>query len=169
MNHLLVKHCYLYISLYLLLVLSFSLLINSCSTIKYVPVNTTTTVTVKDTVILKDTLVLFNPPEETNNNIVLLQDTSVVETSLAVSVAYVDPITFDLKHTITNKPTPLPVQVQYPEHQKEKNSVTVKEVPVKVEVEKEITPPWAYRLIIYSTVLTLLVLFHLYLKIKKRD
>ncbi len=154
--------------LFFTLLIGLLLMFPGCSTIKYVPVNTTTTVTVKDTVTLKDTLVLFTPPEETIHNLALLRDTSVVETSLAISVAYVDSTTLTLRHTITNKPTSLPVQVQVQEHHIEKSSVTEKEVPVEVEVIKEVTPPWTYKVLIYSIVLTLLVIFYIILKLKKR-
>lgn len=140
-----------------------------CSTIRYVPVNSTSTVTVKDTVTLKDTLILYSLPQEFVSDLSFLKDTSVVSTSLASSTAYIDTTTMTLRHTITNRTTNLPVKIQYRDHLVYRDSTITKEVPVPVEVIKEVTPSWTYKVLIYSIVLTFLVMFYLYIKLKKRD
>ena len=144
------------------------LLLSSCCTTRYIPVNSTSTVTVKDTVTLKDTLILYSLPQESVSDLSFLKDTSVVSTSLASSTAYIDTTTMTLRHTITNKPTSLPVKVQYKDHLVYRDSTVIKEVPVPVEVVKEVTPSWTYKVLIYSIILTFLVLFYLYIKLKKR-
>lgn len=151
-----------------ILLFALLLLYCGCSTTRYIPVNSTTTVTIKDTVTLIDTLVLVDPPKETTSVLSLLNDTSVVSTSLATSTAYIDSSTLTLKHTITNNNDPIPVKVQYKDHLVVKDSVVIKEVPVKVPEIKEVVPGWAYKVLIYSILLTFLVVGYVYIKLKKR-
>lgn len=94
-------------------------------------------VIVKDSLVLKDSIVLVEIPTERERLVVAATDTSVLETSIARSEAYV--AEGKLHHTLTNKDILLPVKITIPEkvHTELREKALVhREV---VEVEKELS------------------------------
>lgn len=164
----LISKTFLYLYLFIFTIGVINFLVNGCSTTKYVPLNTTSSVIVKENVVPVDTMINVELPREREavSIMYLLQDTSFVSTSLAYSIAYIDTANMVIKHSITNKDIPLPTKIQYKNHIVVKDSITVKEIPVPVPVVKEVPPKWLNSLIIYAVILTFIVLFSIVIKIK---
>lgn len=122
------------------LIILFTLLLASCSTIKYVPVKETEYVTVTETLV--DTVIKWTPPiEKTDKE--TKDTTSTVETSLAKSTATVSNGT--LHHTIENKKDSIKTKIVYKD--KIVTKTEYKEVPVEVEVVKKVVPGWCWWLL----------------------
>lgn len=95
-------------------------------------------VIVKDSLVLKDSVVLVEIPTEQERLVVAATDTSVLETSVAKSTAFVND-KGQLCHTLTNKDALLPVKITIPEkvHTELREKALIhREV---VEVEKELS------------------------------
>ena len=122
------------------LIILLTLLLTSCSTIKYVPVKETEYVTVTETLV--DTVIKWAPPVEKIVN--ETKDTSsTVETSLAKSTATVSNGT--LHHSIENKKDSIKTKIVYKD--KIVTKTEYKEVPVEVEIEKKVVPKWCWWLL----------------------
>ena len=117
------------------LIILLTLLLTSCSTIKYIPVKETEYVTVTETLV--DTVIKWAPPVEKIVN-ETKDTTSTVETSLAKSTATVSNGT--LHHSIENKKDSVKTKIVYKD--KIVTKTEYKEVPVEVEVEKKVVPSW---------------------------
>ena len=117
------------------LIILLTLLLTSCSTIKYIPVKETEYVTVTETLV--DTVIKWAPPVEKIVN-ETKDTTSTVETSLAKSTATVSNGT--LHHSIENKKDSIKTKIVYKD--KIVTKTEYKEVPVEVEVEKKVVPSW---------------------------
>ena len=92
---------------------------------------------VKDSLVLKDSIVLVEIPTERERLVVAATDTSVLETSVARSEAYV--AEGKLHHTLTNKEALIPIKVTIPEkvHTELREKALVhRQV---IEVEKELS------------------------------
>ena len=122
------------------LIILLTLLLTSCSTIKYVPVKETEYVTVTETLV--DTVIKWTPPVEKIVN-ETKDTTSTVETSLAKSTATVSNGT--LHHSIENKKDSVKTKIVYKD--KIVTKTEYKEVPVEVEVEKKVVPSWCWWLL----------------------
>lgn len=138
------------------LIIGFFLILVSCKTIQYVPVETIKEVHVKDSVYVTDTLVRVELERARLSDFVDVGDTLVLQTDLARSTAFIDTTAGKLKGTLENikpyveKPIPVQHKIEY------RDTVLKVEVPVPVEVEK-ITKvvPWIYKVL---SVIGLLVL-----------
>jgi hypothetical protein len=95
-------------------------------------------VIVKDSLVLKDSVVLVEIPTEQERLVVAATDTSVLETSVAKSTAFVND-KGQLCHTLTNKDALLPVKITIPEkvHTELREKAMV--VRQTIEVEKELS------------------------------
>lgn len=95
-------------------------------------------VIVKDSLVLRDSVVLVEIPTERERLVVAAADTSVLETSVARSVAYVDDKGF-LNHSLKNKDVLLPVKITIPEriHSEQREKAMV--IRQTIEVEKELS------------------------------
>lgn len=95
-------------------------------------------VIVKDSLVLKDSVVLVEIPTERERLVVAATDTSVLETSVAKSTAFVND-KGQLCHTLTNKDALLPVKITIPEkvHTELREKAMV--VRQTIEVEKELS------------------------------
>ena len=122
------------------LIILLTLLLTSCSTIKYIPVKETEYVTVTETLV--DTVIKWEPPIEKIVN-ETKDTTSTVETSLAKSTATVSNGT--LHHSIENKKDSVKTKIVYKD--KIVTKTEYKEVPVEVEVEKKVVPSWCWWLL----------------------
>ncbi len=111
------------------------LIATSCTTIKYVPVETIKEVSVHDTTYLHRTDTLVKVPEVSIADYINVADTLRLEAPYATSTAWVDTTLGILKGRLVQGGK-LPVQVVERERVVYKDSVITKEVPVPVEVVK---------------------------------
>lgn len=106
-----------------------------CSVIKEVPVETIEKIEYRDSLVyIRDTVTVEIPREKVVQVLPKL-DTSILNTSLAESVAYVDTVKMSIYHTLEQKGA---VQIQYDTVVKIEyvDRFIEKEVPVEVEVIK---------------------------------
>ena len=153
----------------LIAILTALLLLCSCGTVKYVPVEARTdSVYVEKIIEHLDTILVEIPVEV--KDIVTMADSSHLETSVAVSDAWIDSLSV-LHHKLRNKSEqPIEKQIVYKDRIIEKE--VVKEVPVinEVEVPVKYVPKYYKRVnaIFWSVIvgLILYIALKLYLKFK---
>jgi len=138
--------------------LIFFLILASCKTIQYVPVETIKEVHVKDSVYVTDTLVRIELEKARLSDFVDVGDTLVLQTDLSRSTAFLDTTAGKLKGTLENikpyveKPIPVQHKIEY------RDTIITKEVPVPVEVEKKVVVvPWIYKVLSVIGLLALCV------------
>ena len=144
------------------LIILLTLLLTSCSTIKYVPVKETEYVTVTETLV--DTVIKWAPPVEKIDK-ETKDTTSTVETSLAKSTATVSNGT--LHHTIENKKDSIKTKIVYKDKIVER--IEYKEVPVEVEVEKKVVPGWCWWLLGINILATIVFTIRLYFRFRLKQ
>lgn len=142
------------------------LMMMGCSTIKYVPVESKTdSVYVEKIVERLDTILVEIPVEV--KDIITMADSSHLETSVAVSDAWVDSCS-TLHHKLVNKSeNTLKKEIVYKDRIIEKE--VVKEIPVinEVEVPVKYVPPYYKKInVIFWSLMGLVLLLFLY-KIRK--
>lgn len=146
-------------SVALITVLLFTLGLYSCSTTKYVPIETNTQVIVKDSLVYINDTIEIEVPVEVIKEKVPVDTVSVLKTSLAQSMAKVENglLYHDLKQQGTIKTV---IDTCYVTKIEEK--ITYQEVPVEVIKEVKHIPNW----VIYSLMLNfgLIVVIWLFLK-----
>lgn len=138
------------------------LMMVGCSTIKYVPVESKTdSIYVEKIVERLDTILVEIPVEV--KDIITMADSSHLETSVAISDAWVDSCS-TLHHKLVNKSeNPLKKEIVYKDRIIEKE--VVKEIPVinEVEVPVKYVPPYYKKInVIFWCLIGLLLLFLLY-------
>lgn len=108
----------------------------SCQIVRYVPVEHTEYVTVRDSVYFRDTLVRIELEKARLADFVDVGDTLVLSTDLARSTAFLDTTSGKLKGTLENikkyveKEVPLKEKIMY------RDSIVYQDKPYPVEVEK---------------------------------
>ena len=138
------------------------LLLSSCSTIKYVPIQNDTVTNVKDSIVWHDSTIVNYITKERVVDIVPQYDTLLLETDYAKSMSYVDTTHHVLRGEIENKDTvPLNKEIKWKEKIIEKEIIKEVEVPVEVLVEKKIIPKWCW----FSVIFNVIVLFYIIVKI----
>ena len=143
------------------LIILLTLLLTSCSTIKYIPVKETEYVTVTETLV--DTVIKWVPPVEKIVN-ETKDTTSTVETSLAKSTATVSNGT--LHHSIENKKDSVKTKIVYKD--KIVTKTEYKEVPVEVEIEKKVVPSWCWWLLGINILVIIGFAIRLYFRFRLR-
>lgn len=146
------------VTLWLVVAVLFITIPNGCTTVRYIPVETTVTVHQLDSIFFRDTVLQVEVQKARISDFSGLLDTLDLETPLARSRAFVDTTAGVLRGTLTQRGE-IPVKVQWKEHIVYRDSVRDREVPVPVEVEKivNVVPWWAKGLSALG-VLSLLVL-----------
>ena len=136
----------------------------SCGTTKYLPVETIEKIEYRDSIVyVKDTIPIDVPKEK----VVYVgpADTlSQISTSLAFSEAKVEQGV--LTHTLEQKGQ-IKAQIDTFFVVKYIDRIVEKEVPVEVEIEKPYIPAFFWIVTIYAAIITLLIAFKAYLKLKK--
>ena len=129
------------------LIILLTLLLTSCSTIKYIPVKGEDIYHTE--YITKDSIVYT--PVEVIKEVAPELDTLYMETSVAKAKAYLDTNLNTLKGEMKNKK-----EIIYKDKIVYRDSIIIQkqEVPVEVEVEKKVIPKWVY----YSLGLNILIL-----------
>lgn len=135
-----------------------------CTKAIYVPVQGEHTIEYRDSLVyLRDTIFVTPPVEEKENK--TLQDSSHLETSIAVSDAWIDEDN-NLNHTLKNKSDTV-IKYIYDTVVVTKNVKEYIEKPVITEVEKEIpyVPTFAWICIIYSILSIGMKIYRLFRKV----
>ena len=129
------------------LIILLTLLLTSCSTIKYVPVKGEDIYHTE--YITKDSIVYT--PVEVIKEVVPELDTLYMETTVAKAKAYLDTNLNALKGEMKNKK-----EVIYRDKIVYRDSIIIQkqEVPIEIKIEKKVVPGWVY----YSLGLNILIL-----------
>lgn len=129
------------------LIILFTLLLASCSTIKYVPVKSEDIYHTE--YITKDSIVYT--PVEVIKEVAPELDTLYMETTVAKAKAYLDTNLNTLKGEMKNKK-----EIIYRDKIVYRDSIIIQkqEIPIEIEVENKVVPKWVY----YSLGLNILIL-----------
>ena len=136
----------------------------SCSTVKYVPVETIEKIEYRDSIVYVNDSIFIEVPKEMVVYVGPADTLSKISTSFAFSEAKVEKGV--LTHTLEQKGE-IKTKIDTFFKVKYTDRIVEKEVPVEVEVEKPYIPTFFWIVAIYAAVITLLIAFRLYLKIKK--
>lgn len=145
----------------LLGLLFISLLLYGCGQIKYVPIKTEEKVIVKDSIIKVIDTLKVEVPKEVVKEVLPAIDTSVLETSVAKSVAFLDTLERKLHHTLEQKGK-LKVQIDTCYITQTVEKIIYQDRPIEVEVPKRDNIFW------YSIIFNILIIIFVILKIKKQ-
>lgn len=147
-----------------ILLLLFSLGFISCSTVKYVPIDTNTQVIVRDSIIHVRDTIRVEVPKEIIREIVPQDTISVLKTSLAESTAKVE--NGKLNHELRQQGA-VKVRIDTCYVTKIEEKVTYQEVPVEVVKEVKHIPNWVSYSLLANIAFILLFGVKLYLRFKK--
>lgn len=151
-----------------ILILMFILLLSSCSTIKYVPIQNDTVTNVRDSIVWHDSTIVNYITKERVVDIVPQYDTLLLETDYAKAMSYVDTTHHVLRGEIENKDTvPIKTEIKWKEKIVEKVVEVTKEVPVEVQIEKKYIPQWCWYSLIANVIVLCFIGFKIYLKFRK--
>lgn len=134
-----------------------------CGTIKEIPVQTIEKIEYRDSIIYIRDTVKIPVPYEKVVEILPSDTTSQIRTSLAFSEAKIEKGM--LHHSLEQKGQ-LEAKIDTFFVVEYIDRIVEKEVPVGVEIEKKVTPEWCWWNLIYSIVLSLLVGFYIYIKVR---
>lgn len=123
-----------------LIAVASAVLITSCATVRYIPLETIKEVHIKDTTYLRDTLVRVELEKARLSDFCDVGDTLVLRTDLAQSWATLDTLTGKIKGGLENIKQYVEKPVQIRERLVYRDSVEVREVPVEVEKPVKYVP-----------------------------
>lgn len=136
----------------------------SCSIVKYVPVETIERIEYRDSIVYVTDSIFIDIPKEKVVYVGPADTVSKISTSLAFSEAKVE--NGILTHTLEQKGE-IKAKIDTFYKVKYTDRIVEKEVPVEVEVEKPYIPTFFWIVAIYAAIITLLIAFRFYLKLKK--
>jgi hypothetical protein len=126
-------------------------------------------VVIKESIVYRDTTIYVEVPVEVSREVLPDTDTSHLETSLAISEAWVN--AGKLNHTLTHKDAKIEQTIPIPEKHTQKDSaiVSIKEVvkEVPVEVEKPLNAWQSFRMSVGTIALIALLLWAVIKILKK--
>lgn len=145
-----------------------ALVFTACSTVKYIPVETIKEVHVRDSVYYRDTLVRVELEKARLSDFVDVTDTLVLSDGYSRSTSFLDTTRAVLRGSIeTIKPyIEKPIQVKEKTVYRDSVVYQDKPYPVYVEKVKKVTPKWVWYSLIYSILVSVLALIHVYVKLK---
>lgn len=146
-----------------LLILVGLLIVMGCSTAKYVPVETIERIEYRDSVVYVNDTITIEVPKEKVVYVGPADTLSQISTSLAFSEAKVEQGI--LTHTLEQKGQ-IKTQIDTFFVVEYIDRIVEKEVPVEVEIEKPYIPDFFWIVTIYAAIITLLIAFRAYLKLK---
>lgn len=165
--------------LFLIILLTSFTCLNSCGSLKRVPVKDNNSITIRDSLVIRDStrlvdsVIYIEIPREKVMEIISQIDTSRLETSVAQAEAYVDTSSLMIIHSLENKDTALHEKIVYKDRYITetkivyRDSIQIKEVPVEVEVEKKVYPKTYWWLLGFFVIVVGIFIVKLYLKFKK--
>ena len=152
---------------YSILAILLALLVASCKTIQYVPVETIKEVKVHDTTYLHRTDTLVQVPEVSISDFIDLKDTLIMRGTLSESRSWVDSTAMVLKGRLVQTGK-IPVQIVEKERVVYRDSLVKQEIPVPFEVEKRVPyVPFFWKLFSVIGILALAYLAFRFFVLKK--
>lgn len=146
-----------------LMILLMILGISSCASLKEIPVESYEKIVYRDsTIFIVDTIEVPVPVEKIVE-IVPQDTTSILSTSLATSEAKIQKGM--LHHSLEQKGT-IPVRIDTVVTVQYVDRIVEKEIPIITEVEKPYIPTFFWIITIYAAIISLLMVFRAYLKLK---
>ena len=136
----------------------------SCSTTKSIPVQTIERIEYRDSIVYVNDTITIEVPKEKVVYVRPADTLSKISTSLAFSEAKVEKGI--LTHTLEQKGQ-MKAKIDTFFMVKYIDRIVEKEVPIEVEVEKPYIPTFFWIMAIYAAIITLLIAFKAYLKLKK--
>ena len=136
----------------------------SCGTTKSIPVQTIEKIEYRDSIVYVNDTITIEVPNEKVVYVVPADTLSQISTSLAFSEAKVEKGV--LTHTLEQKGQ-INAKIDTFFMVKYIDRIVEKEVPVEVEVEKPYIPTFFWIVTIYAAIITLLIVFKAYFKLKK--
>lgn len=136
----------------------------SCGTTKYTPVQTIEKIEYRDSIVYINDTITIEVPKEKVVYVRPADTLSQISTSLAFSEAKVEKGV--LTHTLEQKGQ-IYAKIDTFFMVKYIDRIVEKEVPVEVEVEKPYIPTIFWIMAIYAAIITILIAFKAYLKLKK--
>ncbi len=136
----------------------------SCGTTKYLPVETIEKIEYRDSIVYVNDTISIDVPKEKAVYVGPADTLSQISTSLAFSEAKVEQGV--LTHTLEQKGQ-IKAQIDTFFVVEYIDRIVEKEVPVEVEIEKPYIPAFFWVVTIYAAIITLLIAFKAYLKLKK--
>lgn len=130
-----------------------------CGQIKYVPIQTEEKVIVRDSIIKVIDTVTVEVPKEVVKEVIPQIDTSILETSVAKSTAYLDTTKRKLHHTLEQKGQ-LKVEIDTCYITKIEEKIVYQDRPIEVEVPKRDNIFWFS--IIFNIVILLIAIMRLF-------
>jgi hypothetical protein len=151
------------------IILASAILLASCGAYKHMPVESqkdSVSVIIKEKVIYKDSLIYVEVPAESSSAIIPDTDTSRLETSLAMSEAWVADGT--LNHTLRHKPDMrIPKIISIPSYARTEQIASLSEKVVVKEVEKDLNG-WQRLRMTVGTIFLIGVIIRLIMWVTKR-
>lgn len=156
---------------YLPAIIIFSILLEGCGTIKYIPTHEETIIHQIDSIAWHDSTVFHHIYHEHYKDYAGPKDTLKLETSYSKFKAWNDSTLNILKGEAVNKEEDIPVKIKWKEKIVYKDSIKTKEVPVPVEIEKEVKYiPGFCKFTIFWFILSIIYIgIKIYLKFKKYE
>ena len=152
---------------YSILAILLALLVASCKTIQYVPVETIKEVKVHDTTYLHRTDTLVQVPEVSISDFIDLKDTLIMRGTLSEARSWVDSTAMVLKGRLVQTGK-IPVQIVEKERVVYRDSLVKQEIPVPFEVEKRVPyVPFFWKLFSVIGILALAYLAFRFFVLKK--
>lgn len=136
-----------------------------CGHIKYVPVQTEEKVIIRDSIIRVIDTVEVEVPFETIKEVLPAIDTSVLQTELAKSTAYLDTVERKIHHTLEQKGQ-LKVEIDTCYITKVEERIVYKDRPIEVEVIKYKRDALFWYLLIFQIAVILYLGLRFYLRLK---
>ena len=136
----------------------------SCGTTKSIPVQTIERIEYRDSIVYVNDTITIEVPKEKVVYVRPADTLSQISTSLAFSEAKVEKGV--LTHTLEQKGQ-IKAKIDTFFMVKYTDRIVEKEVPVEVEVEKPYIPTFFWIVAIYAAIITILIAFKTYLKLKK--
>lgn len=144
------------------------LLVQACSVIRPVPVETNTVIERRDSIIYKTDTLRIEVPHEVVKEIVPDVDSLFMETSVAWSRSWLDQQTKTLRGEMRNKKTSLSKeQIVGKEVIHYRDSIVYKELPVEVEKEVRYVPKFYKWLLRWNIIILLAAAAYAFLKLRK--
>lgn len=145
------------------LLVSASLFLITCSTVKYVPTDNKTIYNYIDSLRIKDSTIIYE--KTIVKNYVMIPDTLIMENNMAVSKSFVDTSLNILKGSLKAKDT-IKYKYVFQDRIIQKDSIIVKEVPIEVEIENKVVPNWCWYSLILNIIFIVLLVIKIILKFK---
>ena len=136
----------------------------SCGATKSIPVQTIERIEYRDSIVYVNDTITIEAPKEKVVYVRPADTLSQISTSLAFSEAKVEKGI--LTHTLEQKGQ-IKAKIDTFFMVKYIDRIVEKEVPIEVEIEKPYIPTFFWIVAIYAAVITLLIAFRFYLKLKK--